>query len=77
VIPESHVSFALLASTNRMTAPPINASHVNHVQKVNIYPAVLGQTALVPAWDVQQERTKIRWAQIPVYPVQRAQKASL
>jgi hypothetical protein len=60
VFPELHVSFALLASTSHMTVPRSNALTVNHVQKVNIYPAVLDQTALVPAWDVQQERTKLR-----------------
>ena len=73
---ESHVGFALLASTSHLTVPRSDALTVNHVQKVNLCPAVLGQTALVPAWDVQQEHTRIRWAHNRVQPVHSAHKAS-
>ena len=76
VHPKAPVKPALLASTNRMTAPPINASHVQDAQQVNTERVVLGLTDPDLALHVQQEPTKTMRAPTLVLLAYSAQKAS-
>ena len=74
--PKAVVKPALLASTNRLTAPPINASHVKHAQQVNTERVVVGLTDPDLALHVHQEPTKTMKAQTLVFLAYSAQKAS-